>query len=61
MINDAIQLALLPGQITKILDEKFIDSSYTSITSWNIGRLMRIKELVEAISQEKHTTSEIER
>ena len=48
----AVLLALLPSQITKILDERFMDAPFSTIAEFNADRLARIKELVAAVSAE---------
>lgn len=51
VMKKAVLQALLPSQITKILEERFTESPFSSIADWNINRLVRIKELVDAISE----------
>lgn len=51
-IKELILTALLPSQITKILEESFIESKFSTIADFNADQLARIKELVEAVSEE---------
>lgn len=53
MIKNAVQLALLPDQIAKILNERFTESRFGSKFDFNADQLERIKELVGGVSQEE--------